>query len=185
MTTYNDLRWQWVAAGKTPKWQIVWVRQRSHWLRVHNIDKWAKLERHISIDSDGQVVVLKDTPPPPRYHAKLPGNNVSICDIYPYDQKRMSFPGQRPAKMLRWALAPDDAEVTCPKCLSKIRALMPPMPGKPAVRIKPAFRKPKPIEPKQPTGPKIRKSSIKYYSRPRDEYQYAAFDEFDAAGFTE
>lgn len=183
MTTYNDLRWQWVAARKTPKWLVYSIDQRSHWLRQHNIDKWPKLERHIGINSAGQVIVLKDKPPPPRYHALLEGANVSLCGIFPHNQTRVSRPGQRRSKPLAWERAPNDAEVTCPKCLKKIRAVMPPV--KPAPRIKPAFRKPDPKPPKEPTGPKIRKSSIKYYTRPRDEYQYAAFDEFDAAGFTE
>jgi hypothetical protein len=185
MTTYNDLRWQWVDAGKTPKWRVVWIRQRSHWLRVHNVDKWEKLGRHISIDAAGNVVVLRDTPPPPRYHAILPGATVSLCRIFPHGQTRMSRPGQKPTKPLTWASAPDDAEITCPKCLKKIRAVMPPPPGKPVLRIKPAFRKPKPVAPKEPTGPKIQKNNIAYYTRPRDEFEYAASDEFFEAGFTE
>ena len=169
-------------AGLKPKFEVVWIKQRSHWLRKHNIGKWPKLERHIGIDGAGQVVVLKDTPPAPLYHAKLPGDTVSLCDIYPHSQTRVSRPGQW-SKPLSWARAPKYAEVTCHKCLRKIRAVLPPV--KPAPRIKPAFRKPDPKPPKEPTGPKIRKSSIKYYTRPRNELEYAAFDEFDAAGFTE
>jgi hypothetical protein len=179
------LKEQWLAAGKKPKWRTVWIRQRSHWLRVHNVDKWEKLERHISIDSSGKVVVLRDTPPPPRYHATLPEATVSLCGIFPHDQTRMSRPGQKRTKPLTWGPAPDDAEVTCPGCLKKIRAVMPPPPGAPVLRIKPAFRKPKPVAPKEPTGPKIQKNWIAYYHRPRNELEYASMDEFFEAGFTE
>jgi hypothetical protein len=181
MTTYNDLRWKWVAAGKTPKWRVVWIRQRSHWLRVHNTDKWERMQRHIGIDSTGKTIVLRDTPPAPRYHAMLPTDNVALCGIFPYDQTRMSRPGQRPAKpkFLSWASAPDGAEVTCPGCLKKIRAVMPPADGRPALKIKPAFRKPKPAAPKEPTGPKIQKNWLAYYTRPRQEDLYFGHDNFD------
>jgi hypothetical protein len=39
------LKEQWLAAGLKPKWRTVWIKQRSHWPRQHNIDKWEKLDR--------------------------------------------------------------------------------------------------------------------------------------------
>jgi hypothetical protein len=103
----------------------------------------------IGVDSSGKVVVLRDTPPALRYHAILPGATVSLCGIFPYDL---------PAA---WATAPDDADVTWETCLKKIRAVMPPADSRPALRIKPAFRKPKPVEPKEPTGRSSRRTGLR------------------------
>jgi hypothetical protein len=111
-----------------PRWKVVFIDQRSHWKRPQNLP-------------EGNVTYAHVVLPPPRYHALLPGGTISICGIFPYNQTRISRPGGRPSKPLSWVRAPDGAEVTCPGCLKKIRAVMPI--ARPKIRRRPDPTKPR------------------------------------------